>query len=304
MNQPPIWTREQLEKERIASEEFFRTNRYEEPLETYTEYFDQYQSVVEEVIEETVDLSQFDERALEILSDPRKYEVFRYLTGPPISHDDLKVLMETKSFAASRLKDDLPLLGRIAQFLRDWHDRRRFPWLNDTWEPGEPDRKTAVIATTALIAMRKTETARRNDGKSIQEENVEKHLLSVGFKKVKTRSVKTLNKAPVAGEFCRESTLGKRKADFIIGLWDGRTLAIECKVSNSSTNSVKRLNNDAAAKAETWRVDLGATQVVTAAVLAGVFALRNLEDAQDRGLAIFWGHRLDALTDWITSTKP
>src|SRR3546814_5622550 len=65
---------------------------------------------------------------------------------------------------------------------------------------------------------------------------------------------------------------------------DRRVMPIECKVSNSSTNSVKRLNNDAAVKAETWRNDFGQNQVVPTAVLGGVYKLHNLLDAQRRGL--------------------
>lgn len=66
-------------------------------------------------------------------------------------------------------------------------------------------------------------------------------------------------------------------------------MAIECKVSNSSTNSVKRLNNDAAIKAETWRSAFGHLQVVPAAVLGGVYKIHNLEDAQERGLSLVLG---------------
>ena len=80
-------------------------------------------------------------------------------------------------------------------------------------------------------------------------------------------------------------------------------MAIECKVSNSATNSVKRLNNDAAAKAEAWLKDFGTRQVVPAAVLSGVYKLHNLEEAQNRGLALFWAHDLKALTEWIATTR-
>ncbi len=80
-------------------------------------------------------------------------------------------------------------------------------------------------------------------------------------------------------------------------------MPIECKVSNSSTNSVKRLNNDAAVKAETWRNDFGQNQVVPTAVLGGVYKLHNLLDAQRRGLALYWEHDLAALTSWINGTR-
>ena len=47
----------------------------------------------------------------------------------------------------------------------------------------------------------------------------------------------------------------------------------------------------------------GTVQVVTAAVLGGVYAMRNLVDAQDRGLTLFWAHDLAAMVDWIHETN-
>ncbi len=66
-------------------------------------------------------------------------------------------------------------------------------------------------------------------------------------------------------------------------------MPIECKVSNSATKSIKRLNNDAAVKAVSWRTDLGAANVVPPAVLSGVYKLRNLIDAQEKGLTPLFG---------------
>ena len=57
-------------------------------------------------------------------------------------------------------------------------------------------------------------------------------------------------------------------------------------------------------KATTWRSDFGTVQVVTAAVLGGVYALRNLTDAQERGLVLFWVHDLAAMIEWMRSTAP
>ena len=304
MKPPPNWSSQQLEDARQYAEEHFREGRHTEPLELYLELFDDYQGVVEEVMEETVDLSRLRTVALDLIEDDRKLEVLRYLSGPPVSADDLKVLLQAKSLAASRFKAEPELLDRLMGFVQDWHDRRRFPWLSESWEPEEHDRKAAILATTAMLAMRRLETMRRNTGKTHQERFVAMQLRRSGFKQVETREVRTLNDAPKAGEFCRESLFGSRKADFIIGLPDGRTMALECKVSNSSTNSIKRLNNDAAVKATTWRSDFGTVQVVTAAVLGGVYAIRNLIDAQGRGLTLFWVHDLAAMIEWIHSTDP
>lgn len=141
---------------------------------------------------------------------------------------------------------------------------------------------------------------------------MENSLLKAGLKKIPARSIPTLNQAPAPGEFCRESILGPhkkserlkgRKADILIGFWDNRIMPIECKVSNSAVNSVKRLNNDAAVKAETWVRDFGQIQVVPTAVLSGVYKLHNLVNAQQRGLTLFWVHNLRALVNWIEATR-
>jgi hypothetical protein len=113
----------------------------------------------------------------------------------------------------------------------------------------------------------------------------------------------TIVKGPQVKQFCAECKLGERKADVVVRLHDTRLMAIECKVSNSATNSVKRLNNDAAVKAEYWIKLFGTAQVVPAAALAGVFKVLNLEQAQARGLSLFWSHDLDKLGAFIESTR-
>ncbi len=64
------------------------------------------------------------------------------------------------------------------------------------------------------------------------------------------------------------------------------------------------MNNDAAVKAESWRTDFGLRQVVPVAVLSGVYKLHKLNDAQERGLSLYWAHNLGPLTEWIASTRP
>jgi hypothetical protein len=304
MGDPVAWTSEELEEARLASIEDFRRERMEEPLEDYLEAFDDYLGATEHLLEATVDLTQLEGQALEILTDNDLREVFRYLAGPPISDDDLKTLAAAKSFSKRRLEGDPDLVRRIIATVFSGLDRRRFPWLPDDREPTEAERKAAVLASSAMMAMRRVSTRRRHAGKTRQEDRVEGALIGGGLSKVETRSVKgSLLEAPGPGEFCRESVLGSRKADFLVRLWDGRLMPIECKVSNSATNSVKRLNNDAAVKAEVWRSDFGTRQVVPTAVLSGVFKLHNLEEAQERGLTLFWAHDLGSLVHWISGSR-
>lgn len=301
---PPEWTEDDFERDRARAIEQFRKERVEEPLEDYLEAFDDSQGRLEELFETTVDLTQLEEHALAILSDSSQRDLFRYLAGPPISEDDLKTVADVTSLVKSRLEKDPDAVKRLVETVRVGLDRRRFPWIMEDREATEAERLAAVVASAALIATRRTETQRRSTGKSEQERRVQETLTAVGFTQVASRTISTLTEAPGPGEFCPEAVLGTRKADLVVRLWDSRVLPIECKVSNSSTNSIKRLNNDAAVKAVSWISDFGTRQVVPAAVLSGVFKLKNLRDAQSRGLGIFWAHDLKALTDWIEKTRP
>jgi hypothetical protein len=301
---PPRWTEEELDAERAKAREVFRQERMQEPLEQYLERFDQYQGVVEDLLETTIDVSNLDDAAIAVLTDPSLLHAFRYLAGPPISEDDLRVLAEAV-LTPSRLRHDEGMVRRIVEVVRAGLDRRRFPWVTEAREPTEAERSGAVLASAALIATSRLNTSRRSEGKGRQETLVEEALIAAQMNKVPTRPIQTINQAPHPGEFCRESQLGSRKADFIIGLSDQRLLALECKVSNSEINSIKRLNNDAAAKATTWLKEFGNKNVVPSAVLSGVFKCRHLLRAQDeQGCTIFWAHDISTMIHWIQSTRP
>ncbi len=182
-------------------------------------------------------------------------------------------------------------------------DRRRFAWISEGREPSPDERSAAVLATAAVMAVQKVGTQRRTEGSQQQEELVRSALTGNGFVQVKRRSVSTLSFAPNPGEFCKEALVGTRKADVIVRLWDGRLMPTECKVSNSATNSIKRLNNDAAVKASIWLKEFGTRQIVPAAVISGVFELSHLKSAQEAGLSLFWSHSLEQMLSWIEGTK-
>lgn len=299
---PPIWTPEQLEDHRVKAMAAFRLERTQEPLDDYLEAFDDYQGVVENLLETSVDLQKLDEVAIEILSDPKLLEAFRYMAGPPISQDDLRTLSEAV-LSPGRLRQDPAMAKRVIDVIRIAIDRRRFVWVSEKREPTEAERNAAVLASAALLATRKVGTDRRHKGKDDQESFVEEAFKRSGLVKLPARRISTLMDAPAPGHFCPESELVGCKADFVLRLWDNRVMALECKVSNSAVNSVKRLNREAVGKADTWRKELGAAQMVPAAVLSGVYELRNLTQAQERRLTIFWAHDLDALTSWIEKTR-
>lgn len=301
---PPRWTTEQFINDSAAAIAIFRELRMQEPLEQYLDVFEQFRATMEELIEETVDLTQLSDKALELLLRPETLVAIRFLAGPFISSDDLAELALTRLSAKQLSADDGAGAQRVISTVLLGLDRNRFPWVTEDREPTDAERSAAVISTAALIATQKVQTARRNTAKEEQETLVAEYLVSQGFTQVPTRTIANLNDMPAPGEFCRESMFGTRKADLVVRVWDGRAMPIECKVSNSSTNSVKRLNNDAAVKADVWLKEFGQRNTIPTAVLSGVFKVLNLESAQSAGLTIFWAHRLEPLGQFLDSTKP
>lgn len=274
----------------------------QEPLEAYLEAFERYRTAVEELLESTVDLSMLTDQAVEVLANEDVLTAVRYLASPPISKDDLKVLSEA-SLAPSRLQGDPEMARRVIDTVMLGLDRNRFPWVAEDREPSEAEREAAAMASAALIASSRVMTDRRNEQKDKQEAAVAERLERAGLTRVTPRTIRTLADAPGEGEYCGESMFGSRKADLVIRLHDGRVLPNECKVSNSSTNSVKRLNNDAAVKAGIWLDEFGTAQTVPSATLSGVYKRHNLEQAQERDLTLWWAHDLDRMADFIEATR-
>lgn len=188
----------------------------------------------------------------------------------------------------------------IARVLLASLDRIRFPWIFDIpkRKPTAHEREIALRWTAGLRTVQDVQTSRKMRSAARQEKAVELLLSATGFSKVAPREI-TVAGGLNRGEFCRESLVADRKCDVPVGLRDGRFLLIECKVSNSSTNSVKRLNRETGGKARGWTEVFG-QRAVTAVVLAGVYKLKNLEDAQNKDhVVIFWERELQPLRRFL-----
>lgn len=303
---PPSWEPEDFQRDLEEAVRLFREERLTEPADKYREQFDTSAEQVRDLLNRTGNLTNAlasePDAAAELLADPDLRAALRYLAGPPISEDDLKTLADAPSLAPSRLSEDDSAVQRIMDVIAASLDTKRFPWVSGPGAPDEGELHTAVVASASLMAVQRAQTARRNTDKRDQEARVQEYLVETGLERVDTRPIPTLDVAPERGKFCGECQLGSRKADIVVRLHDGRLMPIECKVSNSALNSVKRLHNDAAAKAAQWVADFG-KQVVPSAVLSGVFKNHNLQDAQEAGLAIFWAHNLAPLGDFILKAK-
>jgi hypothetical protein len=298
------WTEEQLRAEALRSEDLFRSGRLV-ATEAWTthfiaarESFEKLFDILDNLREGKVSDAKLADAYIANLGD-----ALRYLASPPISSDDLKKIANVASLSPKTLSRNRTDVRKVFDVIQSSVDRHRFPWFGTQSDPTKAQLEAALLSSAVLMAAQSMATARRHDAKREQEDAVKRFLAQQGMEEVPPSRIGTIVHGPAAGQFCGESILGKRKADIVVRLHDTRLLAIECKVSNSVLNSVKRINNDAAAKAESWLSGFGKEQVVPAAMLSGVFGVPNLLQAQERGLGLFWAHDLDQLGQFISETK-
>jgi hypothetical protein len=291
-----MWPDEVLETARRTSVENFVRERTAQGGQQYLNAFHEDLTRVTDLFEATNDL--LDLATGSALADaPVRVQIARYLSGPPVSADDLDTLAEAN--IAKRKRLDTDLATRAANIIRTSIDRERFPWMfaDPPRQPTANERETAMRWTAGLHAAQRVQTARRGESAMRQELAVEELLTGMGFVQVTRRPI-TITGGLGPGEFCRESLVEGTKCDVPVGLRDGRFLFLECKVSNSAANSVKRLNREVGGKARDWSIKFG-QRAITGAVLAGVFKLRNLQSAQEVGVAIYWEHSLGHLREFL-----
>ncbi len=93
-------------------------------------------------------------------------------------------------------------------------------------------------------------------------------------------------------------TTAPQEVDIACGLQGTVVAAIECKVTNDQTNSIKRVN-DVLKKASAWHDHWGSF-VETVAILQGVIAAKDVDRLTDANVHVFWSHDLAAFKDWIS----
>jgi hypothetical protein len=71
----------------------------------------------------------------------------------------------------------------------------------------------------------------------------------------------------------------------------------------SELNSVKRLLREVGGKARQWQASFG-TQVLTSAILRGVYRADSVVEAQDDyGVSVFWEHDLAPLRSFVRRAR-
>lgn len=296
---PRVWTADELAEHRRAAIDHFIAWWQATGNVAYQGHFRDAHTVADGLFARTDDLLSLTAEAL-AKRDRVAREVVRYLAGPPLSGDDVDVLLNAEGAAHEQNPRNLE------ELVLSVIDPLRFPWCSDRASPRPPtdeERRVALKWIAGLIAAQKAATARRIGASRRQEEAVEAALSSapLRFQKVQPRGIDYAADFLTSGQFCRQSLVGGTRADFSIGLRH-HLLVLECTVSNSEGNSYKRLIHEVGKKASRWRVAFGRS-VIPAAVLDGVFKLENLQKAQASEISPFWEYDLRSLVDFVATTR-
>ncbi|UWQ31304.1 XamI family restriction endonuclease [Leisingera sp. M527] len=229
--------------------------------------------------------------------------IFRHLLAPPKSQDQFSLLCPEWSKASEKsgnaLKEEKALV--TSQVLDIWKDRSIAPWLDEQRLPTQVEKALIVERIVSFIAPKLTETQKRNRLSNDQENAVIQLLKGLGWTQAKSFLIDELSlikprtflhKARFA-----TATTNAQEVDIACGLKQGIVAAMECKVTNDATNSVKRVN-DILKKAKAWKDHWGSF-VETAALLQGVIKPSDVQRLTDDGVMVFWSHDLNAFSDWV-----
>jgi hypothetical protein len=226
--------------------------------------------------------------------------VLRFLIAPPLSQDQFKLAFP--SWPKSSEKSGRPLAQKIAVSLATdlnrWYDESLVRLARSDVNA---DRETAIAAVSYMIAYTRFKTNRRMRLAQAQEQAVLRDLVELGFTQIPKQRVD--RPGMVAERHFMHATYfatadgSAHEVDVAIGLPRGRVLALECKVSNDATNSVKRVN-DVLKKATAWKAQWG-QMVLTGALLQGVFSEKELPRLIAGGVHLFWSHRLEDFKIWL-----
>lgn len=296
------WADGELEADRQKAIDIFIEKRLGEETKDYVEKFYQSKDLVEQLFRATNNLLDFRGEVFE--EEPKLVEPARYLGGPPISQDDIDTL--ARGSITRRKKIPLEVAEKAAKVIQMVWDPVRFPWVQGRRPPTDEERAKAIEWTAGLWAVQRFGTERRMESSARQEKATIDILKNEGWNRdLDIQEIQTAGDLDnlSRGTFATHVYVKGAECDIPVRLQDDRLLAIECKASNSSLNSIKRLIRETGGKAKLWQSEFG-KQVITGAVLSGVYRLKNLKDAQEEfGIAIFWEHNLEPLRDFLRNAK-
>lgn len=229
--------------------------------------------------------------------------VFRHLMAPPISQDQFKLV-------CPKWNKGTESAGRVvkaadAAIVAAAFEARRLhvltPWIKDKRKPTRGELENLYWYLLPLISNQQMQTDLRNGAALDQEGEVMAILNKKGWKKLPSKTIDTRAMLPFKTYMHKTrfatATSTAQEVDIAMGLEKTFVMAMECKVSNDHTNSVKRVN-DVLKKAAAWQQHWGSF-VKTAALLQGVIASKDVNRLIDGNVEVFWSHDMAAFENWV-----
>lgn len=229
--------------------------------------------------------------------------VFRQLLAPPMSQDQFKLACpewpkqsEKKGAAVAPLRAAAAAAALVARL-----DHGIVRWPVGTYPKSARDVATLLRVASTLLGQQQLSTARRGRLAQEQETAIVDLLKDKGWTKLPSKLIDTRAAVPPK-HFMHKTrfataTTAAQEVDIACGLSNTYVLAMECKVTNDETNSVKRVN-DVLKKAKAWKDHWGSF-VKTAALLQGVIAPKDVQRLTDDGVEVFWSHDLPEFEGWL-----
>lgn len=227
----------------------------------------------------------------------------RHLLAPPVSQDQFKLLCPQWSKSSEKSRFGIPSKNAhaVAAVFHERRSRRLTSWLEQARSPTMAELFSVVGSVAPLIANQRVATARRNRLSLAQENAVISVLTARGWDQLSSVLVSQAGQLP-SRKYMHTTKFSSgpdesQEVDVACGIGGTVVLAMECKVTNDHTNSVKRIN-DVLKKAHAWKAHWG-TFVRPAAVLQGVIKPSDVDRLANAGVEVFWTHRLDLFDAWI-----
>ena len=229
--------------------------------------------------------------------------VFRHLMAPPTSQDQFKLICPEwpKGSEKSGAPVDEKTAAIVASRLLAWRSPALCPWIVHGRRPKRREIESLLRSVSPLIAAQRVATARRNRLALKQEQELINRLEALGWTRRQSKMIDV--RAPLSEkEFMHKARFAsglaaRAEVDIALGLPQTVVVAMECKVTNDETNSVKRIN-DVTKKANAWKTHWG-NFVKPAALLQGVVKMSDIKRLLENDILVFWSHRLDLLEDWL-----
>lgn len=244
-----------------------------------------------------------------LVADGTHMLVFRHLIAPPVSQDQFALMCPTwrkstekaaKNGAAKRPMPRSEADCVAAEFMAR-RSGSLTPWLDAERRPFARELRRLLWSVGPSIANQQLVTLQRSRAAAAQENAVLQLLHAKGWTRQPGSLLNKRASLPRMHYMYKTryatATTTAQEVDIALGLKNTVVLAMECKVSNDETNSVKRVN-DVLKKATAWKEHWGSF-VKTAALLQGVIASKDVERLLDAGVEVFWSHDLAAFADWI-----